>query len=111
MIQEKKETINRAVAFIGFITFVIANILYDYTTTFDAFYYEAQAFAFVCYSYVVARSIGFLGRMVFWVCVSQLFDELFGNPLEPNVWEWIGFVGFFVYEIVNYKKWLNFLRQ
>lgn len=105
MMLEKRESVNRAIVLLGFLAFVLANVAYDYTTTFDSLYYEAQAFAFVCYSFVLARCIGFIGRLVFWVCLSQLFDELFGNPLEPSVWEWIGLVGFFVYEII--KKWVK----
>lgn len=108
MIQEQRE-IAKIVVLIGFLAFVLANVIYDYTTAFDSLYYKAQAFAFTCYAWGLSRFIGWTGRMVFWVCLAQLFDEFFGNPLEPNIWEWIGLVGFFIYEFLKYKKCLKWL--
>ena len=104
---ERIEKRHKWIVLFGFVLFVLTNTFYNYVTWFDNIYYESQAVAFVCYSFVLSRYIGFIGRMVFWACIGQLFDELFGNPLEPNIWEYLSLISFFIFEGLIYKKILK----
>lgn len=95
---------SKYIALVGSLAFLLANNIYDYLN-YLSIYYIAQSFAFVCYAFVLSVYIGVIGRFIFWICLSQFFDEIVGNPLAPNIWEYLGVIIFVLYEI--YKKWLK----
>lgn len=102
------------VSSIGFIVFLVCNILYDYTEIGEKIWFLGNSFAFALYAYALTLKgePKIVSRLVVWVAVGSLIEEMaytigIGNTLIPNSLEWISIELFLMYEYLKYKGWVK----
>lgn len=90
---------------IGIVFYTVCNILFD-VFGISGIWYIGNAFAFVCYAYALHLKLNNrITKLLLVLTIGQLSDELIGNPLNINLFEYL--IPIFYYGYLGYKNTLK----
>lgn len=90
---------------LGIVIYTVCNVLYDIFGI-SGVWYIGNALAFVCYAYSLHRVLrNNVTRLLLVLTIGQLSDELIGNPLEINLFEYLIPLSYYLY--LAHKKLTN----
>ena len=86
---EGQRILNKIIVCFGFLLNVGCNIYYDSNNDAPNVWFFGNAFAFVCYTYVIYRVYpSFVTSVILAATSSQLIDEIVGDAINGSIKEW-----------------------